>query len=49
MLAKEAHHWAGEEETGGYVGWKDKTEGIQDGGEDRVLLVEAGGGRTGRK
>lgn len=45
----DADHWAGEEEKGGHAGWRDKTEGIQDGGEDRILLVEAGRGRTGRK
>lgn len=46
MLAKEADRWAGEEERGGGVGWRDKTGGVgffQDGGEDRILLVMGGG------
>lgn len=45
MLAKEADRWAGEEERGGGVGWRDKTGGVfffQDGG-DRILLVMGGG------
>lgn len=28
MLAKEADRWAGEEERGGGVGWRDKTGGV---------------------